>query len=137
MAVTDITYDDLDRASRTTQSLTAAEGGSRITDTVYNLDDSVNNVKRAVGSAVAQTYATYSYTNNGLLASLKDAKNNLTSYQYDGHDRKVKTFYPNPTTVNTASTTDYEQYGFDANGKRREADSFDVAQRVLTGQCGL
>jgi len=81
---------------------------------------------------VAQTYATYSYSNNGLLASLKDAKNNLTSYQYDGHDRKVKTFYPNPTTINTASTTDYEQYGFDANSnltsfRRRNGQSITLA----------
>ena len=134
--VTDITYDDLDRPSRSTQSLTAAEGGSRITDTVYNLDDSVNSVLRAVGSSVAQTYATYSYTSNGLPASLKDAKNNLTSYQYDGHDRKVKTLYPNPTTVNTASTTDYEQYGYDANSnltslKKRNGSSITLAYDLL------
>lgn len=134
--VTDITYDDLDRPSRSTQSLTAAEGGSRITDTVYNLDDSVNSVLRAVGSTVAQTYATYSYTSNGLPASLKDAKNNLTSYQYDGQDRKVKTFYPNPTTVNTASTTDYEQYGYDANSnltslKKRNSSSITLAYDLL------
>jgi YD repeat-containing protein len=57
--VTDITYDDLDRPNRTTQSLTVAEGGSRITDTVYNPDDTVQSVQRAVGSPVAQTYASY------------------------------------------------------------------------------
>jgi YD repeat-containing protein len=136
VSVTDIAYDDLDRPSRTTQSLTAAEGGSRLTDTVYNLDDSVNNVKRAVGSAVAQTYATYSYTNNGLLASLKDAKNNLTSYQYDGHDRKIKALYPNPTTVNTSSLTDFEQYGFDANAnltslRKRNGQSITLAYDKL------
>lgn len=80
-----------------------------------NKRDSVQSVLRAVGSAVAQTYPTYSYTNNGLVATLRDANNNLTSYQYDGHDRKVQTSYPDPTTVNTSSSTDYEQYGFDAN----------------------
>jgi RHS repeat-associated protein len=132
VSVTDITYDDLDRPVRSTQNLTVAEGGARLTDTVYNLDDSVNNVQRAVGSAVAQTYATYSYTNNGLVASLKDAKNNLTSYQYDGHDRKIKALYPNPTTVNTSSSTDFEQYGFDANSnltslRKRNGQSITLA----------
>jgi RHS repeat-associated protein len=85
---------------------------------------------------VAQTYATYSYTNNGLLASLKDAKNNLTSYQYDGHDRKIKALYPNPTTVNTSSTTDFEQYGFDANAnltslRKRNGQSITLAYDKL------
>lgn len=72
----------------------AGEGGNRITDTAYHLDDTVQSVRRAVGSTVAQTYATYTYTDNGLVASVKDAKNNLTAYAYDGHDRKVKLSLP-------------------------------------------
>lgn len=136
VAVTDIVYDDLDRASRTTQSLTAAEGGNRVTDTAYNLDGSVNNVKRAVGSAVAQTYATYAYTANGLVSAFKDAKNNRTAYAYDGQDRKIKTLYPEPATANTTSTTDYEQYGFDANSnlislRKRNGDSITLAYDKL------
>ena len=67
--VTDYAYDDLDRQTRITESLTAAEGGNRITDTVYNLDDTVQSVARAVGSTVAQTYAAYTYTDNGLVAT--------------------------------------------------------------------
>lgn len=114
--VTDQTYDDLDRPVRVTQTLTAAEGGNRITDTAYNLDNTVASETRAVGSALAQVYATYTYTNNGQLATVKDAKNNLTTHQYDGHDRKFKTLFPHPSSVNTSSDTDYEQYGFDANG---------------------
>ncbi|CAN7716344.1 DUF6531 domain-containing protein [Pseudorhodoferax sp. LjRoot39] len=112
--VTDYAYDDLDRLVRVTENLTAAEGGNRVSETVYNLDDTVQSTKRAVGSAVAQTYAAYTYTNNGLVATVKDAKNNLTAHSYDGHDRKLKTQFPDPTAVNTASATDYEQYGYDA-----------------------
>lgn len=115
VAVTDYIYDDLDRLSRTTENLTAAEGGNRITDTVYNLDDTVQSTQRAVGSAVAQTYETYTYTTNGLIATVKDANNNLTTYQYDGLDRKLKTLYPDKVTANTSSTTDFEQYGYDNN----------------------
>jgi hypothetical protein len=52
-------YDDQDRLFRTTQNLTVGEGGNRVTETAYNLDGSVLNAKRAVGTALAQTYAAY------------------------------------------------------------------------------
>jgi YD repeat-containing protein len=107
--VTDIVYDDLDRPVNSIQNLSVAEGGNRITGTAYNLDDSVNNVQRAVSSAVAQTYASYSYTDNGLLATQRDAKSNLTGYQYDGHDRRIKTSCPNPGTPNSASANSADQ----------------------------
>ncbi|WP_418646896.1 RHS repeat-associated core domain-containing protein [Thauera butanivorans] len=116
VAVTDYAYDDLDRLIRVTENLTSAQGGNRVTETVYNADDSVANVKRAVGSTLAQTYAAYTYSNNGLPLTLTDAKGNRTTYEYDGHDRRVKLRYPHPTTVGTSSTTDYEQFTYDAVG---------------------
>ncbi|MVF25082.1 RHS repeat protein, partial [Methylocaldum sp. BRCS4] len=73
-------------------------------------------IKRAVGTGLAQTTAAYTYTPNGRVATVKDAKNNLTTYQYDGHDRRLKTLFPSKTTAGVSSTTDYEQYGYDANG---------------------
>jgi RHS repeat-associated protein len=114
--VTDYAYDNLDRLTQVTEALTAGEGGNRVTQTAYYADDRVQNVKRAVGTALAQTYAVYTYTPNGLLLTQKDAKNNLTANQYDGHDRKIKTRYPDPVTANLSSTTDYEQYAYDNNG---------------------
>jgi RHS repeat-associated protein len=126
--VTDRVYDDLDRLIRATENLTTVEGGNRVTETVYNADDSVQSVKRAVGTALAQTYATYTYTTNGLPATVKDAKNNLTTYQYDGHDRRIKTLFPDKVTAGVSSATDYEQYGYDNNGnptslRKRNAQS--------------
>jgi RHS repeat-associated protein len=76
----------------------------------------VQSVSRAVGSAVAQVYASYTYTANGQLATIKDANNNLTTYVYDGHDRKIKTLLPSKTAPNTSSTTDVEQYAYDNGG---------------------
>ena len=114
--VTDYAYDTLDRLVTQTENLTLAEGGNRVTQTVYNADSSVNKVQRAVGTALVQDYARYTYTTNGLVATVTDARGYRTTYQYDGHDRKVKTLFPDKVTAGVSSTTDFEQYGFDAVG---------------------
>ncbi|RSZ30580.1 RHS repeat protein [Variovorax beijingensis] len=114
--ITDTAYDDLDRAFRITQFVPAADGGNRITETVYNADDTVQIVKKAVGTALAQNYATYTYTPNGSVDTSKDAKNNLTVYLYDGFDRLGRTHYPLPATPNLANANDYEENTYDANG---------------------
>ena len=96
VAVTNYAYDNLDRLVRVTENLGAVEGGNRVSETIYNADDSVRISKRAAGSAQAQNYAAYTYTANGLEATVKDAKGNLTTYEYDGHDRRVKARFPKP-----------------------------------------
>ncbi|MDR6536603.1 YD repeat-containing protein [Variovorax soli] len=116
MPITDIAYDDLDRPFRTTKYLPTADGGNRVTETVYNLDDSVQSLNKAVGMALAQAYVTYTYTPNGQVNSIKDAKNNLTVHTYDGFDRLARTYYPLPATPNYANANDYEENGYDANG---------------------
>lgn len=92
------------------------EGGNRVTQTDYLPDGKVSAIRRAVGTAQEQAYASYFYTDNGLPLSVKDANGNLTRYQYDGHDRQSKTYFPSKTTPGAYSTTDYEQYGYDNNG---------------------
>jgi len=114
--ITDTAYDDLDRAFRTTQYVPAADGGNRVTETVYNADDTVQIVKKAVGTALAQNYVTYTYTPNGSVDTSKDAKNNLTVYLYDGFDRLGRTHYPLPATPNLANANDYEENTYDPNG---------------------
>lgn len=76
----------------------------------------MQNVKREVGAVLVQTYAAFTFTPNGLPATMADAKNNLTTTQYDGHDRKIKTRYPDKVTAGVSSATDQEQYAYDANG---------------------
>ena len=40
----------------------------------------------------SQTTATYTYTNNGRVATIKNARDYLTTYEYDGFDRLVKIY---------------------------------------------
>jgi RHS repeat-associated protein len=114
--ITDITYDDLDRAYQTTRYLATSDGGNRVTTTIYNNDDTVAAVKKAVGTGLEQTYVQFTYTANGNLNSSADAKNNLTAYAYDAFDRRTRTYYPLPSTPGSANTSDYEELGYDANG---------------------
>lgn len=91
-------------------------GPDRINQTVYDNASQVTQLKIAVGTTDAATERTLTYTNNGKLATLKDAENNLTTYEYDGFDRLSKTRFPNTTKGSgTSSTTDYEQLSYDAN----------------------
>ncbi|MDZ4151390.1 MAG: RHS repeat domain-containing protein, partial [Methylicorpusculum sp.] len=115
VTVADYVYDNLDRLNTLTENLPVADGGNRVTQTVYNADDSVQIVKKAVGSGIAQDYATYTYSNNGQVKTQKDAKGNQTVYLYDGHDRKITTYYPHPVQIGFGNGNDFEQVAYDAN----------------------
>ncbi len=58
---------------------------------------------------------TLTYTANGLVQTLKDAENNLTTYLYDGHDRLSKTQFPTatPKGAATSDTANYEQLTYE------------------------
>lgn len=96
-----------------------AVGPDRITRTYYDSAGRVSELWRAVGTPIAQPYARYTYANNGLKATEKDANGNLTTLEYDGFDRLKKLRYPSTTIgAGTSSTTDYEEYAYDNNGNR-------------------
>ena len=94
-------------------------GPDRITRNVYDAAGQLLQVQRAYGTALQQNYATYTYTANGQRQTVKDANNNLSTFEYDGFDRLFKLRFPVTTTgAGQSSTTDYEQYGYDAVGNR-------------------
>lgn len=95
-----------------------SDGPDRITQNVYDAAGELTQVLVGIGTGDAATERTLTYTNNGKLQTLKDAENNLTTYEYDGHDRLSKTRFPlpSPKGANSSSTTDYEQLSYDANG---------------------
>lgn len=103
-------------SSACTQGTAGSDGPDRISRTIYNTASQVTVVQKGYGTTLQANDVSYSYTNNGQVATTADAKNNLTTYEYDGQDRLTKTRYPSPTTVGSSSTTDYVQPTYDANG---------------------
>ncbi len=96
-------------------------GPDRITRNVYDAAGQLLVVQRAYGTTLQQNYATYTYTANGKRQTVKDANNNLSTFEYDGFDRLTKLRFPVATTgANQSSTTDHELYEYDAVGNRTE-----------------
>jgi RHS repeat-associated protein len=94
-------------------------GPDRITRNSYDAADQLLKIQKAVGvPLLEEDYATYTYSANGKQTSLTDARGYKASMTYDGFDRQVKWNFPSKTTQGTVSTTDYEQYGYDAGGNR-------------------
>ena len=88
---------------------TGANGPDRIVRATYDAASQPITATTAYGTSDARTEAS-TFTTNGQLASVKDGENNLTTYEYDGFDRQVKTRLPVPTQgAQTSSTTDFEQ----------------------------
>jgi len=93
-------------------------------------------VQQAVGTGISRNYETYAYTVNGKQAAVTDAKGNKTGYTYDGFDRLTQWAFPSPTSAGTVSSTDHEDYTYDANGNRltlrkRDGRSFSFTYDAL------
>jgi RHS repeat-associated protein len=149
-ALTQISYDAVGRAECVAQRMNPSEfaslpssactldtqgsyGPDRIVKTVYDAAGQVTQVKTAFAVSGEETNeVTSTFSSNGQLATVADGEGNKTTYEYDGHDRRVKTRYPDSTKgAGTSSTTDYEQLTLDSNGNvtsRRLRDGNSIGQ---------
>lgn len=94
-----------------------SSGPDRIVKYTYDNVNRVTLVQSGYGTGVQANDVANVYTTNGRLSYVVDAENNRTTYEYDGHDRLVKTRFPVATKgANSSSTTDYELVGYDPNG---------------------
>ena len=93
-------------------------GPDLITKSEYDAAGQVLKTIRAYGSPLQQDYVTNAYGLNGQVVTAKDARNNLTTMEYDGFDRLVKLRYPTVAGDGVSSTTDYEAYGYDSRGNQ-------------------
>ncbi|CAM5373689.1 RHS repeat-associated protein OS=Sphingobium scionense OX=1404341 GN=GGQ90_002153 PE=4 SV=1 [Sphingobium scionense] len=122
-------------SSDCTLATTGSQGPDRISRTTYDALGRIHVQQSAYGVTVANGFPTTfqrddvtgTYTDNGQLATVTDAKGNRTTYEYDGIDRLSKTRYPSLTIAGTSSNTDYVQPTYDANGNV-------VALRLRDGQ---
>jgi RHS repeat-associated protein len=101
----------------TLSSTTAAEL-DRISRNHYDTEGRVNRIEQGVGTAKVRDYATYTFTPNGQMYSMTDARGFRAEMRYDGFDRQTHWYFPSKTTTGVISTTDYELYGYDVNGNR-------------------
>ncbi|MEG3088531.1 RHS repeat domain-containing protein [Sphingomonas sp. PB4P5] len=106
-------------ASACSLGAAGGNGQDRITKTIYDAAGQVVKIQNAVGTALQQDHATYTYSPNGKVASMVDANGNKALMTYDGFDRQDRWSFPSKTSVGQTSTTDYEAYTYDANGNRR------------------
>lgn len=131
-------------ASACTLAAEGSQGPDRITKYIYDGAGNIVQIRKAVGTNLEQAEATYSYTGNGKQEYLIDANGNRSKLEYDGYDRLTKWIFPtadgargySPASQATAlssssgvNASDYEQYGYDANGNRtllrkRDGSSF-------------
>lgn len=99
-------------SSACTAGTAGSHGPDRISQMTYDARSQVVSATSGLGTADAVTAAA-TYTDNGLVASLTDGNGNVSIPVYDGFDRVSRLRYPNATGGGT-STTDYEEYAYDA-----------------------
>jgi RHS repeat-associated protein len=95
--VTEMTYNSLRKLWK------REDGESRITTLAY---DEVGRLS-TVTDPSNTVCETRTYTNNGLVATIKDARNKVTAFEYDGFDRLKKRTFEDDT---------FESFARDANG---------------------
>lgn len=85
----------------------------------------------------ATSIESQTWTTNGKVATRTDGNGNLSTYVYDGFDRLSRLRFPN-ASGGGSSTTDYEDYGYDAGSNvtayrkrsgETEARTFDALNR--------
>jgi len=116
-------YDALDRVSIVTDPI------GRKVKTLYDAAGQVTQVIRAFGAPLQQAYATNTYSPNGQVLTVTDARGYITKNVYDGYDRAIKLLYPDATPANDNDNL-YEEFTYDLAS--RKLTSRTRAGQVLT-----
>lgn len=92
-------------------------GPDRITRTTYTVNGDVDMIQIGYQIAPHVVGRDYSYLAPGQVGTVKDANNNLTTYEYDGFDRLQKVRYPVAAKgAGASSTADFEEFSYDPAG---------------------
>jgi len=98
-----------------------SHGPDRIGKRLYDAAGQVTRVVSALGTTLAQDTAVFSYTPNGQVATIEDAKGNRTTLVYDGFDRLLERRFPSPSSPGVSSSVDVEAFAYDAGSNVIEA----------------
>ncbi|PXA94010.1 hypothetical protein DMC18_07420 [Caulobacter sp. D5] len=113
-------------ASACSLGVAGADGPDRVSYFVYDDNGQLLEEWNAFGTADQVRTEQYVLATSGLPTSVTDAKNNTTTYAYDGFDRPTYTYYPVATVgALAASASDYEQTTYDAAGRVSQQRSRD------------
>ena len=119
--------------SACTLGTAGSDGPDRIARTVYDAAGQRVQLREGVGSSDEGTEATWAYDANGQIASVIDGNGNRADLHYDGHGRQDRWTFPSTTrpssfddstpanavaSAGSVNSSDYEEYGYDANGNR-------------------
>lgn len=142
-AMTQVTYDVLGRTNCTALRMNPAAYGSlpssacdlgaegtsgpdRITKNYWTDGGALARVVSALGTAAEADDVQYVYNDNGAVLEARDGKyvssspnENVTSYQYDGHGRLVRTCFKVATCNSSATDKIVYSYGTTGNEKGR------------------
>ena len=119
-------------ASACTASSPGNSGPDRISRNFYDLADRLTELRTALGT-LDETSEFLGYSANGQVVHIKDGQLNRTTYEYDGHDRLVKTRYPVATVgADTSSAVDYDQRTLNAAGNITQLRLRDASTIALT-----
>jgi len=165
-AIFETLYNEGDTPDACARRADGTQGPDRITKTFYDPAGQVLEVHQAFGTTDERVYATYTYTANGRQATIQDARQNRTTLRYDGFDRLCRQEFPVTTPgaqasngpaapqgqpylacrqlladAKAASTGDFEEYGYDANGnklwqRRRDNGGLSFGYDALNRQVG-
>jgi RHS repeat-associated protein len=118
-----------------------ADGPDQITFNSYDAAGQLLTSISGYGTGAPRTDKTETYNADGQELTVADANGNLTTWVYDGLDRVSQILYPTKTNGAVSSTSDYEQFGYDAQNnvtsdRRRDGTTitttFDGLNRQIT-----
>ncbi|MEL7217232.1 MAG: hypothetical protein AAGK01_02245, partial [Pseudomonadota bacterium] len=134
-SVTQMNYDGLNRAKCTAVRMNPSSFASphadecqqtpggyaepdRITQNHYDTESRVIRIEQGVDTPGVRDYARYTFTDNGQMESMTDARDYKALMTYDGFDRQDAWYFPHPINTNQHNPNDVERYEYDANGNR-------------------
>lgn len=100
-------------ANACVQGTNGTFGPDRITRATYDAVGRPTSTTSAYGITGQAITESVTFTDNGLPETLTDGEGNVSILVRDGFDRAKRLRYPNATGGGT-STTDYDEYGYDA-----------------------